>query len=174
MAFATWQRTRHWWNFETLCLRLAAPERGYTWVTVRHSKSRRPRVPSKISRNPRSSVAGCTGLEPVASGVTGSEEGVAAGGKPSQPSGTIGNRSTANTDLWPDLAGLFSRRVTLELQSARSQGAVWRRLLSVREAARLLGVCTSTVYKLCAEGKLRHVRISNAIRISESALAAYT
>ncbi|TME28581.1 MAG: helix-turn-helix domain-containing protein [Chloroflexi bacterium] len=51
---------------------------------------------------------------------------------------------------------------------------MWPRLFSVREAARLLGVCTSTVYKLCAEGKLRHVRVSNAIRISESALAAYT
>jgi excisionase family DNA binding protein len=47
------------------------------------------------------------------------------------------------------------------------------RLLSVREAASLLGVCTSTVYKLCAEGKLRHVRVSNAIRISEAALRSY-
>src|SRR5258708_4781209 len=34
----------------TLCLRLAAPERGYIWVTVRHSKGRRPRVPSRIQK----------------------------------------------------------------------------------------------------------------------------
>ena len=33
-------------------------------------------------------------------------------------------------------------------------------------------VCTSTVYKLCAEGRLRHVRVSNAIRIPEGAIAA--
>jgi excisionase family DNA binding protein len=50
----------------------------------------------------------------------------------------------------------------------------WTRLLSVREAASRLGVCTSTVYKLCAEGKLRHVRVSNAIRISEAALLTFT
>jgi excisionase family DNA binding protein len=36
----------------------------------------------------------------------------------------------------------------------------------VREAAALLGVSTSTVYKLCAQGKLAHVRVSNAIRIA--------
>jgi len=35
------------------------------------------------------------------------------------------------------------------------------------------GVGTSTVYKLCAEGKLGHVRVSNAIRIPEVALSAY-
>jgi excisionase family DNA binding protein len=40
------------------------------------------------------------------------------------------------------------------------------RLLSVKEAAARLGVSTSTVYKLCAEGKLAHVRVSNAIRIA--------
>jgi len=51
---------------------------------------------------------------------------------------------------------------------------MWTRLLSVRETASLLRVSTSTVYKLCAEGRLQHVRVSNAIRISESALAAYT
>jgi len=49
----------------------------------------------------------------------------------------------------------------------------WTRLLSVRDAAKRLGVCTSTVYKLCAEGKLRHVRVSNAIRISEAVLRTY-
>jgi len=121
---------------------------------------------------PASEMVGCTGLEPVASGVTGSKEGVAETGSSSY--GTIGNRFARSTDFCPGLGGLFRRRVTPGLQSARSQDAPWPRLLSVREAARLLGVCTSTVYKLCAEGKLRHVRISNAIRISESALAAYT
>jgi excisionase family DNA binding protein len=36
----------------------------------------------------------------------------------------------------------------------------------VREVAARLGVSTSTVYQLCAEGKLVHVRIANAIRIA--------
>ncbi len=60
-------------------------------------------------------------------------------GNGSQPSGTIGNRSTVNTDLSPDLAGLFSRRVTPELQSARSQDAVWPGLFSFAKSPVFLG-----------------------------------
>ena len=40
--------------------------------------------------------------------------------------------------------------------------------LTVREVAKALRVATSTVYKLCAEGKLGHTRVSNAIRVSAS------
>jgi excisionase family DNA binding protein len=46
-------------------------------------------------------------------------------------------------------------------------------LLPVREAARLLGVCAATVYKLCASGELPHTRILNAIRIVPADLAAF-
>jgi excisionase family DNA binding protein len=48
-------------------------------------------------------------------------------------------------------------------------------LLGVRaeEAASLLGVSTSTIYKLCAEGKLGHIRVSNAIRVPDLALRAF-
>jgi excisionase family DNA binding protein len=45
--------------------------------------------------------------------------------------------------------------------------ALWTpagRLLTVREVAERLHVCASTVYKLCAEGRLAHVRVANAIR----------
>ena len=118
-------------------------------------------------------MAGCTGLEPVASGVTGREPDVAASGNSSQPSGMLGNRSARNTDFCPGLGGLFRRRVTPGLQSIRSEEVMWTRLLSVRETASLLRVSTSTVYKLCAEGRLQHVRVSNAIRISEAALRRY-
>ena len=38
-------------------------------------------------------------------------------------------------------------------------------LLTVREAAARLRVNPVTVYRLCAEGRLRHIRISNALRI---------
>ena len=38
-------------------------------------------------------------------------------------------------------------------------------LLSVRQVAGQLGVCTATVYALCAGGALPHVRVLNAIRI---------
>jgi excisionase family DNA binding protein len=46
-------------------------------------------------------------------------------------------------------------------------------LLSVRQAARLLGLCTATVYEHCAKGSLRHVKVASAIRIASSALEEF-
>jgi len=46
-------------------------------------------------------------------------------------------------------------------------------LLSVREVAARLGVSTATVYTLCESGELRHVRISNAIRIAPADLVDF-
>lgn len=46
-------------------------------------------------------------------------------------------------------------------------------LLSVKQAAALLGLCAATVYKLCAEGELSHVRIPNTIRILPADLARF-
>jgi excisionase family DNA binding protein len=43
-------------------------------------------------------------------------------------------------------------------------------LLPVREVAARLGVNASTVYRLCAERKLPHVRVSKAIRVDPRAL----
>src|SRR5262249_54214239 len=107
-----------------------------------------------LSRLTGGKLAGCTGLEPVASGVTGSEEGVAETGRASQPVGTTGVRPTVNSQLLSPLARVWTPRVTPELQSGASPLPGWSRLLSVREVATQLGVCTSTVYKLCAEGRL--------------------
>jgi excisionase family DNA binding protein len=45
-------------------------------------------------------------------------------------------------------------------------------LLTVREVAALLRVSTRTVYKLCDEGHLAHVRIANAIRVQREAVIA--
>jgi excisionase family DNA binding protein len=38
-------------------------------------------------------------------------------------------------------------------------------LLSVRQVAKLLGVCPATVYALCGQRKMPHFRVLNAIRI---------
>jgi excisionase family DNA binding protein len=46
-------------------------------------------------------------------------------------------------------------------------------LLSVKDVARQLGIATATVYGLCVEGRLRHVRILNVIRVAPSDLAAF-
>jgi excisionase family DNA binding protein len=47
------------------------------------------------------------------------------------------------------------------------------RLLTVREVAARLGVCTALVYTLCDRGELPHVRVSNAIRVTDADLDAY-
>jgi excisionase family DNA binding protein len=44
-------------------------------------------------------------------------------------------------------------------------------LLTVVQVAQRLSVSTATVYKLCNEGLLAHVRVLNAVRISSTALA---
>jgi excisionase family DNA binding protein len=46
-------------------------------------------------------------------------------------------------------------------------------LLSVRQAAALLGVCTATVYRMCEQGELAHFRVRNAIRVPVTTLKAY-
>jgi len=38
-------------------------------------------------------------------------------------------------------------------------------LLTVRQVAKLLGVCPATVYKWAANGMLPHVRIVNVVRV---------
>ncbi len=45
-------------------------------------------------------------------------------------------------------------------------------LLTVRQVAELLAVCRATVYRLCAEGRLRHVRVLNSIRVRSNDLVA--
>jgi excisionase family DNA binding protein len=47
-------------------------------------------------------------------------------------------------------------------------------LLTVREVAARLRVSTATVYKLCASGQLKHVRVLNALRIAAGDLAAFS
>ena len=53
---------------------------------------------------------------------------------------------------------------------ARSAGNA---LLTVREVAAILRVCRDTVYRLCANGQLPHVRILNAIRIGPADLDGF-
>ena len=45
--------------------------------------------------------------------------------------------------------------------------------MTVAEVAKHLGVSRSTVYQLCERGELRHVRVSNAIRVPRTAVVAY-
>jgi excisionase family DNA binding protein len=46
-------------------------------------------------------------------------------------------------------------------------------LLTIKEVAAILRVCRDTVYRLCAKGRLPHVRILNAIRIAPADLNGF-
>jgi excisionase family DNA binding protein len=47
------------------------------------------------------------------------------------------------------------------------------RLLTVREVAERLAVCTATVYALVERGEISHLRVSNAIRVHPDDLEAF-
>ena len=47
------------------------------------------------------------------------------------------------------------------------------RLLTAREVADRLAVCTATIYALCERGEIQHLRVSNAIRIHPDDLEAF-
>jgi excisionase family DNA binding protein len=49
----------------------------------------------------------------------------------------------------------------------------YERLLTVRQVAEQLSVSRATIYKLVSSGALAHLRISNAIRIGETAFRVY-
>jgi excisionase family DNA binding protein len=46
-------------------------------------------------------------------------------------------------------------------------------LLTVRQVAERLGVCTATVYRVCDEGQLPHIRVLHAIRFAPADLASF-
>jgi excisionase family DNA binding protein len=71
-----------------------------------------------------------------------------------------GSQPAATTEVRPTRLG------TIWAQSGTGLVVPHERLLTVREAAARLGVSTSTVYSLCARGKLAHIRACNAIRIA--------
>jgi len=74
-----------------------------------------------------------------------------------------------NAALAPPPGGLAkkgSRGRFPRLLAARGLPIATPALLSVREVARHLRVSTPIVYRLCERGELRHVRVSNAIRIA--------
>jgi excisionase family DNA binding protein len=47
------------------------------------------------------------------------------------------------------------------------------RLLSVREAAERLNISRASLYKLCAQNQVAHVRVGNAIRFAPEDLSGF-
>ena len=45
--------------------------------------------------------------------------------------------------------------------------------MTAKQVAARLRVCTATVYKLCASGTLRHIRVLNAVRVAPAELERF-
>jgi excisionase family DNA binding protein len=108
-------------------------------------------------------LAGWTGLEPAASGVTGEATGVTGVSNQVQGAEKIQSREAAVVQDSHVFARNLDGLLTTFLQG----------FMTVAEVAKHLGVSRSTVYQLCERGELRHVRVSNAIRVPKRAVVAY-
>jgi excisionase family DNA binding protein len=72
-----------------------------------------------------------------------------------------------------DFAASLLPGETRALATSPTESFPSKRLLTVREVAERLGVSKATVYALCEQGTLPHLRVSNAIRVAPAALEAY-
>src|SRR5712691_10778831 len=79
-----------------------------------------------------------------------------------QPSSNRTVSAEAGSPGTPFLPPVPKDFVTRSLPERRAEPP----LLTVRQVAARLGVCTATVYRLCDEGQLRHVRVLHAIHIA--------
>lgn len=62
---------------------------------------------------------------------------------------------------------------TITAQIASTNGTRKDRLLTVPEAAKLVGIGESTLYALCQHGKIRHYRFGKFIRVYENDALGY-
>ena len=107
-------------------------------------------------------------------------EGVTSVDNASQGVGTIRGGDAGGVQTSHPLPALTSPFATQVLQGSARGVRRLRvldggrgRLLTVKDAAAVLGVCTRVVYQLVDRGELSHFRISNAIRIAPADLAAF-
>jgi excisionase family DNA binding protein len=122
---------------------------------------------------------GAAGFEPTTLGFGGEARGLSGGRNDAQPVGIIGAESTRQSDVHLGLADSRKEFAAHLLPASRMPSGDTSPLLqvsslmTVRQVARVLRVCTATVYRLCERGDLPHVRVSNAVRISAQHLASY-
>jgi excisionase family DNA binding protein len=93
------------------------------------------------------------------------------GSKESQLLANIGCRDASDGIRFPGLAS-FRPPLGTSLVQPEAYCQPLPKCLTVKEAARILRVSTATVYRLVAEGRIAHIRVSNAIRIQEKLLEA--
>jgi len=87
--------------------------------------------------------------------------------------GSVSDEKSKNVQIHASLSKDFAGSLLDGMTADGGDGRFARSLLSVRQVARLLGVCPATVYALCGQRKLPHFRVLNAIRIDAVDLKAF-
>jgi excisionase family DNA binding protein len=113
----------------------------------------------------------------VTSGVTGLSGPSAGLHEPFNPLTLLGlteAESVRPTRLFSPFSEAFGPTLVQDTRSRRKRVSKITavQFLTVREVAARLRVSAATVYSLCAQGKLPHARVSNAIRIDVNDVGA--
>jgi excisionase family DNA binding protein len=85
----------------------------------------------------------------------------ASGTRETVPSARKSKNVQIHASLSKDFAGSLLDGLATDDEALRSVG----KLLTVRQVAKVHGVCPATVYGLCDGGELPHYRVRNAIRV---------
>src|SRR3954470_15404538 len=162
---------------------IGGPVVSPSWTSARSRNARAPAVPLRKERDlcypqipkgeapdhpgntekdqgPRN--VGATGFEPATTCTPSGETTIPTGAIPSQALAITGQRTSSSVQPSQRIAG-FSRNFAANLLPDFSGGV--EQLITVRQVAKLVGVCSATVYKWAALGVLPHVRIVNVIRV---------
>ncbi len=86
--------------------------------------------------------------------------------------GSVSDEKSKNVQIHASSSKNFAGSL-LDGTADGEDGRSARSLLSVRQVAKLLGVCPATVYALCEQRKLPHFRVLNAIRIDPRAVKRF-
>jgi excisionase family DNA binding protein len=128
-------------------------------------------------------LVGAAGFEPTTSCSQRCDAPIASGRSGSQPVVNIHDRSRVRFQASQLSTGILKNFATPVLPGNR-EGATFvpkehiangtvGELLTAKEVAARLGVCTATVYKLTASGALRHLRVLNAVRVAKEELERF-
>ena len=114
-------------------------------------------------------MAGWMGLEPAPSGVT-----VCDRDRPALIDNPHASQTRVNAELARSgIVQPFRPFASFRKKCGTNQAQICQPFLTVREVAAKLRIAPVTVYKICKQGKLAHFRVSNAIRITPSAVKAF-
>jgi excisionase family DNA binding protein len=79
--------------------------------------------------------------------------------------GSVSDEKSKNVQIHASLSKEFAGSLLDGMAMDSEVLRFGRPLLSVRQVAKLLGVCPATVYRLCDRGELPQFRVLNAIRV---------